>query len=191
MRDSSTRSSDSAQLEPHLLRGERILWTGHPDPHRLVAKADAYLVPFSLMWGGFALFWEGGVLASHAPFFFLIWGIPFVLIGQYFIWGRFIYKRRNRLQTVYAVTDQRILVLRGRTLQSMLLSQMPVLNEVARRDGSGSLEFSNAPPGFGYWADTGMDWFGGSRRAGLLAFYDIPNVHSVYQLVADARAATQ
>lgn len=189
MPDWSTRSSNSQQLAPHLLRGERILWTGHPDPRRLVSKTDAYLIPFSLMWGCFALFWEGAAIASRAPFFFLVWGVPFVLVGQYFIWGRFIYKRHSRLQTIYAVTDQRILVLRGRTLQSTLLGQMPVLNEVTRRDGSGSLEFNNAPVGFGFWADTGMDWFAASRRAGLLAFHDIPNVHNVYQLVADARAA--
>ncbi len=55
------------RLQPYLLSGERILWTGQPDPRRLVGGKDAYLIPFSLMWGGGAVFWEAAVLLSGAP----------------------------------------------------------------------------------------------------------------------------
>ena len=181
---------EQVALQPQLLAGERILWTGHPDPRRLLAPADAFLIPFSLLWGGFALFWEAGVLGlfGKAPIgvdvLFVLWGVPFVLVGQYFIWGRFLYKRRDRRRTIYAVTSQRVLVLRGRGVQSMFLEQLPTLNQHSRADGSGSIDFNSAPFGYGYWANTGMDFFG---WRGTLAFYDIPQVANVYRLVAEAR----
>ena len=180
-------------FQPYLLSGERILWNGSPDPGRLLTRADIFLIPFSLLWGGFAIFWEAAVVlagASHGgpPLFFVLWGIPFVVVGQYFIWGRFLYKRWDRRRTLYAVTNQRILVLRGKTnLQSMFLAQLPTLSQTARPDGSGTLEFSNPPFPYGFWGNTGLDWF---NRRDLLAFYDIPDVARVYRLIATARSTS-
>lgn len=179
-----------AALQPYLLNGERILWTGHPDPRRLLSANDIWLIPFSLMWGGFAIFWEAGVLgifgkAGGGPAsFFVLWGIPFVVVGQYLIWGRFIYKRWDRSRTIYAVTNRRVLSLRGRNLTSMFIPQLPAVNQSIRSDGTGTLEFGSAPYGYGFWANSGLDWF--SRRAGVLAFYDIPDVNHVSRLIADA-----
>src|SRR5262245_20313073 len=96
----------SEAIRRYLLPHERVAWTGRPDPKRIFARGDLYMVPFSLMWGGFSIFWEAGVLSLGRPGFFALWGLPFVLIGQYFIWGRFIYKWWDRRRTAYAVTDQ-------------------------------------------------------------------------------------
>jgi hypothetical protein len=185
-----------ARLQPHLQPSERILWTGKPDPNRLLGGKDVFLIPFSLLWGGFAIFWEGAVIwgsssgPSGAPIFFLLWGVPFVLVGQYLIWGRFLVKRWDKGRTVYALTNQRVLVLRGRSLQSMFVNQLPSLDQSIRHDGSGTLEFgSSGPPlGYGVWANTGMDVFGFGR--GALAFYDIPEVAQVYRLVNQARSGS-
>jgi hypothetical protein len=182
-----------SQLQPYLQPGERILWTGQPDARRLFGSKDLYLVPFSLLWGGGTLFWEGGVIWSWlnapggAPIFFLFWGIPFVVVGQYLIWGRFIVKRRDRRRTFYAVTNQRVLVLKGRSLQSVFLNQLPSVNQSARADGSGSLEFGPGSGPFGYaiWSDTGMDFF--TRGLAPPAFYDIADVNQVHRLIIQAR----
>jgi hypothetical protein len=175
------------QLQRYLQAGEKILWTGQPDPSRLIGRLDGFLIPFSLMWGGGAIVWEGGVVLTGAPLLFWLWGVPFVVVGQYFIWGRFVYKRWDRRRTVYALTNQRALILRGGSLQSVFLNQLATVHQTGRADGSGSLEFGSPAGwhGHGYWANTGMDLFAPGSR--VPAFYDIPDVAKVDRLVNQAR----
>lgn len=166
--------------------GETILWSGHPDPSRLIGSRDAIRIPFSLLWGGFAVFWEAQALqAASFDFMFPLFGIPFVVAGQYFIWGRFLYKRWDRERTLYGLTNQRVMVLRGRSLQSAYIKDVPAINQTTRADGSGSLEFGNLAPGAAFWADSGVDFL----ARGAVAFYDIPDVAQVYRLVSEAKAA--
>jgi hypothetical protein len=85
------------KLQSELSSGERIQWATMPNTRIIFHSDDWYLVPFSLLWGGFAIFWEAGVLgfwetnAKPHPisWFMSLWGIPFIVIGQYLIWGRF------------------------------------------------------------------------------------------------------
>ena len=134
------------KLRPDLLPGERIVWTGRPMPGRLFTASDVFLVPFSLLWGGFALYWEASVLGlgggRHASGFFVLWGVPFVLIGIYSIAGRFFYKACRNRRTVYAITDRRLLVLTstfGRRVQSAFLGTLPGVSTSMGSDGVGTI----------------------------------------------------
>jgi len=50
-----------AAVQPELTSGEGVLCIGQPNPNRIFYKEDIFLVPFSLLWCGFAIFWEAGV----------------------------------------------------------------------------------------------------------------------------------
>jgi hypothetical protein len=104
--------------------------------------------------------------------------------------GKFVYKRWDWRRTVYALTNQRALILRGGSLQSVFLNQLPTIHHSVRTDGSGSLEFGSFAGwyGRGHWANTGMDLF--SPGSGVPAFYDVPDVAKVDRLVNQARSGS-
>jgi hypothetical protein len=86
------------------------------------------MIPFSMAWGGFALFWEGMVIRDGAPLPFKLWGIPFGLVGLYITIGRCFADARKRAATVYAVTDQRVLIITrffGHKVKTVLRSKLP------------------------------------------------------------------
>ena len=86
---------------------------------------------------------------SHpAPFFFLLGGVPFIVIGQYMIWGRFLYTVWKKKRTHYAVTDRRVIVVQNgwqRKMAVAYLDRLPAVTKESGADGIGVLRFSAAP----------------------------------------------
>ncbi len=62
---------DQVQFQPELDPGEVIEWTGRPDPRRVVTADDVVLIPFSILWGGFAIAWETFFIIVHGPLLFI------------------------------------------------------------------------------------------------------------------------
>ena len=178
------------QLMPHLRPGEQVLWAGGPDPAVVFASSDVFLVPFSLLWGGFAIFWEAGVLSTGGPVFFALWGVPFVLVGLYMIAGRFVVKRRRKRRTIYGVTDQRVLTLTdGRSLTDSPLRGQP-LTVTRSRDrthatvlvGSHGSPWSSAA----MYENTGLDVLG--RSSSGFGFNDVADPDDMLRAVERARS---
>src|ERR1041385_6344562 len=111
---------------PELQPQESVEWSGQPNPSVIFHPEDWGMIPFSLLWGGFAIFWLLGAsglwtwvsnkTAGDKAFgwFGVIWGTPFVLFGQYMIWGRFVYKCWEKRRTYYALTNRRALIVQER-----------------------------------------------------------------------------
>ena len=90
----------------HLLAGEKVLWSGRPRQGLMLTPRDALMIPFSLVWGGFAIFWETAVVSSKASLFMALFGIPFVVIGLFLIFGRLPFDAWLRSRIHYALTDR-------------------------------------------------------------------------------------
>jgi hypothetical protein len=190
---------DSERFQQELMKGEKLRWTGQPDPSAIFTAGDIFLVPFSLVWGGFALVWEGGVTGlielgnkhpqNTPPLPFALFGIPFVCIGLYFIFGRFLYKIWIKKRTWYAVTDKRIIIITDGFRQVVQSADIKSLGVVDKRlsGDRGSLIFGNVPFMMGAYLNSGMDFFGGRGLAGIMAFFDIPGAKEVDEMIRDIR----
>lgn len=181
----------SLKLQSELASGESLLWAGRPNPRVIFHSDDWFMIPFSLLWGGFAIFWESGVLgywghsSKHAPFFFALWGVPFVVIGQYMIWGRFFYDGWIKRRTYYGITNRRVMVVQEGTTRktcSMYLEAIPNVDH----DGAftGTIRFGGT---------TNMSSERGQRRqnwsrfsvGNVPVFADIDDADSVYRIILD------
>jgi hypothetical protein len=174
-------------FQPYLLTGEQIVWTGHPKQGLALSGRDTFLIPFSLMWGGFATFWNVGVWGGigenneAAPWFFRLWGLPFLVVGLYFIFGRFLHDAYLRKHLRYAVTDQRVLVLRKSKITSLDVRRLPRLELSEHADQTGTLSFEAA--GFNPWGGmNGLNWWVPSL-GGSAQFFRIENSRRVYELI--------
>lgn len=167
-------SSDLNQtFRRYLHPGEQLVWTGRPDPDVMFTPADLFLVPFSLIWGGFAIFWEVAAVTMVESAFFRLWGVPFVLFGLYFIVGRFIYKRWKKRRTAYALTTERALVAVGETaLNDSPIRYVPVSIKRSRRGRHVTVTFGRGGSFWGgRYGNTGMEFFEWGSTA--VAFYDV------------------
>ncbi len=138
-------------IDRNLLSGERVLWRGKPLPGLTLAGRDAFLIPFSLLWGGFAVFWNASVWTTGAPLEFKLFGLPFLAMGLYITVGRFFVDARTRHRLEYAVTDKRVLIAKdgSGSIRSVDLKHMPVLEFNERSDGTGTIQFGVSASPFG------------------------------------------
>jgi hypothetical protein len=194
------------ELEP----GESILWSRQPRKGIVFRGADIFLIPFSVMWGGFAIFWETMALSQASKqgggVFFALFGIPFVLLGLYIMFGRFIVDAIQREHTCYGVTDRRAIIVSGlvdrqpapdvaivttlvatfspRRVKSLDLRTMTDVSMTERSDGSGTITFGPQNP---YQHLSGMWGPGMGYGFATPGFELVEQVKSVYTLIRDAQ----
>ncbi|HSS99320.1 MAG TPA: hypothetical protein VLK33_19935 [Terriglobales bacterium] len=167
-----------------------IEWTGRPNPAIIFHSEDWGFIPFSLLWGGFAIFWLVGAsgigdIWVNKPnqtfeYFGLIWGTPFVLVGQYMIWGRFVYEWWKKKRTYYALTNRRALIvvdgIRSKSSTSAYFEHLSLVDKQVRSDGNGRISFGGPVTGHFQW--------GKNNPPRPLTFDDVDDADSIFQIVA-------
>ena len=117
---------------PYLDRGEKILWEGAPNQGLRARGSDIGKSVFGIFFFGFAVFWVymASSLSRGAPsaagldvfgMIFPLFGLPFVTVGAYMLFGQYFWKAHVRKHTRYALTDKRAIVAKsawGRSLRS-------------------------------------------------------------------------
>ena len=166
--------------------GEQVLWTGNPVQGMRLRPSDWVMIPFSLMWCGFVVFWNVGVWNDHAPLFARAWGLPFLAFGIYFLVGRFVVDAISRSRTVYALTDQRVLIVRNLFSQkttSLSLASLPQINLTERSNGYGDILF-------GYQSSTWDPRMNPGSQPSLM-WEGIPGVRLVNEQLLSAQKRAQ
>jgi len=170
-----------AQLQTELLPDEKLLWAGKPAGGIKLRSGDILLIPFSILWFGFAIFWEFGATMSGGDPFFTIWGLPFICVGFYMCIGRFFYDKINREKTSYGITNNRVIIKSGVfkvSTQSFNIRSLFNLSIDTKADGSGTIKLDSDRSPFG-----GFSGAGWSARNQAPALEFILNVREVYNLI--------
>lgn len=175
----------SHALTRHLQPDEELLWTGTPKQGLQLTSSDVFLIPFSLLWGGFAIFWEVSVISSDAPFFFMLFGVPFVLVGLYMIFGRFLFDSARRRNTIYGLTKSRIIIKSGvfsKSLKSLNIKTISDITLEEKSDGTGTILLGAQTNHSGLFRFTG--WPGFSHTA-TPALEMIPSARQIYMQITE------
>ena len=94
----------------YMTEDEYILWKGHPEKGNIFTGREAVMLPFSIVWLSFAVYWEITALRSGSNWFMVLWGLPFVAIGVYLLIGRFIMTAYLRTRTFYVITNRKLMI---------------------------------------------------------------------------------
>lgn len=192
MHPTMTRDPQS-ELAGEMDPGENLVWAGRPKGGFRLRAADAFMIPFSIVWCGFAVFWmigASGALATGADkatpinYVFALFGLPFVLIGLYVVFGRFLVDKMQRERTTYGVTNERIIIKSGlisSTVKSLNLRTLSDITLKERRDGSGTITFGPSHPMFAMFE--GMNWWPGTSQYQCPSFESIEEAKKVYNTI--------
>lgn len=130
----------TSELDSYLDRDERLIWAGKPNPGIQIGPQDLFMIPFSIVWCGFSIFWV--FMAFQSSMLFAFFGIPFIFVGIYLVFGRFYIAKRKKESTVYGITEKRILIKTGKRkvqVQSFHIATLPVIDLIETKDGRGTI----------------------------------------------------
>jgi hypothetical protein len=175
------------EIAQELTGTERLLWAGQPRQGIVLRPSDVFMIPFSLLWGGFAVFWETGVILEGAPWFFALWGVPFVLVGFYIVVGRFFWDARRRSRTFYGLTDQRAIIVSSGTSRKVKSLNLKTLSDISlteKSDGTGTITLGPVNSLAWWWA--GTNWPGVPQ--GPPSFEMVQDAKQVYDILRQAQS---
>jgi hypothetical protein len=164
---------------------EQLLWCGQPYAGILFRWFD---VPISI----FGLIWTGGVVTGmvegfqKGPPIALLFFIPFILVGAFFLFGRFLFDAWLRSKTYYAISDQRAFILAGvfsQTVRSFHLDTLSEITVTERRNGYGRIILGAVSPWEQWQAPSGM----GPNPFAPSSFECVEGVRKIYEILSDAR----
>lgn len=113
-----------------------------------------------------------------------MFGIPFVIIGLIFVFGRFIIESKQRANTIYGLTQNRIIIRSGifsQNIQSINIKTLSDIELSEKNDGSGTISIGPKNP-FMVWG-SGMNWWPGMKSTPQLILIDRARV--VYNQIVE------
>lgn len=128
----------------YLTENEYVLWEGAPEKGFTFTSRDLVMIPFSLFWLAFALFWEFSVItsiSSASSIFMAIWGLPFVGVGVYLVFGRFLQSILSRGKTFYVITNKKLIIRSGSKIKIYQAEDIPPMDIHLHRNGNGTILF--------------------------------------------------
>jgi hypothetical protein len=185
-------------LQPLVNPGERLVWSGRPDPRLTFTRADFFLIPLHLVATAIILYFIASALHgadSRALVIALqIIGWAVTAIGLFFLIGRFFVKASGKRRTVYGLTDKNAMELKGRHIRYAELADAPGVVTMSRGGSHASVRFGDIDVPVTVGVDVsrmnfaignaGLDFLdlGGNLP---IAFYDVADVDGLLAALKD------
>ncbi len=170
-------SQQGSPWDAYLTRDERILWEGHPAPNAQLPSKSWFEQLHGMAFLGFAIFWT--ISASAAGGTFALFGLPFMAVGAYLVFGKELMKKRRLQRTVYAVSTKNLFIAtsdRGRKLKTY-----PITADMM-------VELIDSDPPSVIFGKTRSDWTVNNRRQShKVGFMGIADGHKVFRLIREVQ----
>lgn len=182
------------KIQPELNSGEAIHWAGMPNPKVIFHSDDVKAIPFTVLWTAFFVFLEAGALGYWGKGgrnnFMVLWGIPFLVLGQYLVWGRFFVDAWLKRRTYYAITNQRAIILQEGWTRKLRFTYLESIPEIVREGTTiGTLWLGPRLPVIAGRGRPTRDTSRFKVDGHVPVLADIDDVNSVYDLTVGLREA--
>ena len=131
--DYNTQNNEYEFARAYFLSDEYELWRGKSkgmDPQQKIT-----MIPFGIFFLGFAIFWT--VTASATGGLFGLFGLPFIAVGSYLVFGKGIVGKK----TYYVITNHKIYRSRAGRVDMVDIANLPPMRVVGHKNGAGSIYF--------------------------------------------------
>jgi hypothetical protein len=155
---------------------EQLIWSGKPKNGLIFGVEDLFLIPFSIIWLGFILFFI--IIAEQTPTFFSLLAIPFIIVGVYLLVVRFYIDKWKRDKTLYGLTNKNIIIKYQNEIKIININSLSNISIEVLKNGLGTITFGHIHPYNNWYKKLG--WPGLKL---VPAFELIPNVKEVYNLI--------
>ena len=147
MRNTGVTRDTAAGWAPYLDPGELLLWDGAPARGIRFEMRMLGQSAFGLFFLGFALFWmagASGVLWGNGgggppdvfAYIFPLFGLPFVAVGAWMVFGHILWDAWVRSRTRYALTNRRAIIASQTFARSLKSWPIDANTELDYRPGS-------------------------------------------------------
>jgi hypothetical protein len=179
---SGRSESPPDMLTAALESNERLIWWDRPRRGLVLRSADAFLIPFSLVWVSIPSIGVFSTFRGAAPSPISLVPFLFVAAGLYLLVGRFFYDAWRRARTVYGLTNSRALIVQPSKCKSIDLEGINEINLKLHRSGRGSIIFG---PEYGIFDQRGGGTWGGAPAVPTFEFIAEPA--QVYAAIRDVQ----
>lgn len=151
----------------YFLPDEYELWRGRSKG--MNPNQKLVMIPFGIFFLMFALFWT--ISASSVGGFFGVFGLPFIAVGAYIVFGRNIVGKK----TCYVITNKKIYRSRAGRVDMVDLANLPPMRIEGHKNGSGSIYFGEY-----HYRSNGRNHYGV-----VFTIENVDNIAEVQRIISD------
>ena len=182
---------NNQEVIERFMKNEKVLWQGNPKNIPIFNKSDIWLIPFTVIFGGFLILYaliSAIMMFTGQSILFSLVGITFLIMGAYILFLRLWYRKKRISRELYFVTEKRIFAFD--TLRNDVIFDIP-LEETEIYLGDKSLILSDLNPIGDFIYNLGLDIFFRKFSKETPCFKYIDDISGVCKIIVTAKESKE